>query len=91
MVVTVDVELSGLKGRPVLLSWSMWQAGEGTRLYGEWLNTNLAYQLEATESHDTASVDFWIPLPKRHGQYFVRSYLAVPGQAATSADCDPFG
>src|SRR5437867_784933 len=57
VVVTVDLELTGLRGRPVLLSWSMWQHSGATRLHAEWLNTNLAYRIEATSDHETASLD----------------------------------
>jgi hypothetical protein len=90
VVVAVDLELSGLRGRPLTLSWSMWQQGGETRLYGDWLNENLAYRIKAASAHDTASIDFWIPLPRTHGPYFVRSRLSSNGVALASADTDPF-
>lgn len=90
VVVVVNVDLSGLRGKPVLLSWSMWQKNGVTRLYREWLNERLAYRMTASSDHDTASVDFWIPLPKATGPYFIRSRMAVGNATLTTADSEPF-
>jgi hypothetical protein len=90
VVVSVDVELAGLRGKPVLLSWSMWQQSGDTRLYGNWLNRNLAYRLEATTDRDTTTFDLWVPLPKPPGPYFIRIQLTVNGSARASTDSQPF-
>jgi len=70
--VVADVDLEGLRGKTVTLSWSMWQSGGKTRLHGNWLNSNLVYELTPTTDHDTASVDMWVPLPPAAGSYTVR-------------------
>jgi hypothetical protein len=90
VVVVANIDLSGLRGKPVLLSWSMWRSGGGQRLYGDWLNQQLAYRIEATSDHDTASVDFWIPLPRSKGPYFVQSQLAIGGTTLASSDSRSF-
>jgi hypothetical protein len=54
------------------------------------LNERLAYRMEATSDHDTASVDFWIPLPKSRGPYFVRSRLAVGDSTLATTDSPSF-
>jgi hypothetical protein len=90
VVVAVDVELMHMRDEAVFVSWSMWQAGGTTRLYGEWLNTNLAYRLHATSDHDSASVDFWIPLPQASGPYFIRSTLIAGGSTIASAESEHF-
>jgi hypothetical protein len=90
VVVTADLELVGLADKPVLLSWSMWQQGGGTRLYGDWLNENLAYRLEATTNRDTTSLNIWIPLPREPGPYFVRVHLATLESTLASADSEAF-
>lgn len=90
VVVTANMELSGLRGKPVLLSWSMWQENGAERLYGEWLNEQLAYRIEATSDHDTASVDYWIPLPKQKGPYFIRTRLAFNDTTLATSDTHPF-
>jgi hypothetical protein len=89
-VVTVNVDLSGLRGEPLLLSWSIWQQGGGKRLLGRWLDDNLAYRLKPTSQHDTGSVDLWVPLPKAKGHYFVRLALSDGTTRLASADSEPF-
>jgi hypothetical protein len=90
VVVSADLELVGLRGKPVMLSWSMWQQGGRKRLYGNWLNRNLAYRLKATTDHDTATLDLWIPLPKSSGPYFVRVALTTAGTRLAGADSPLF-
>jgi hypothetical protein len=89
-IVSVDVELAGLRDRPVLLRWSMWHTGDGARLHGDWLNSHLAYQLQATTDRDTTTVDLWIPLPAAAGPYFVRVDLETEGARLASGDSQPF-
>jgi len=89
-VVSVDVELAGLRGKPVLLSWSMWQPTGEARLYGSWLNRNLAYRLKATTDRDTTTLDLWVPLPKPPGPYFIRIQLTADGAPRASTDSEPF-
>jgi hypothetical protein len=90
VVVSANVEVSGLRGKEVLLSWSMWQTGGSKRVYGAWLNERLAYRLEATTDDDTASLDFWIPLPRTKGPYIVRARLAYNGDTLAAGDTQPF-
>ena len=90
VVVSANVEVSGLRGKEVLLSWSMWQTGGSERIYGAWLNERLAYRLKATTDDDTASLDFWIPLPRTKGPYIVRARLAYNGNTLAAGDTPPF-
>jgi hypothetical protein len=90
VVISADLELAGLRGKPVLLSWSMWQQGGKKRLYGNWLNRNLAYRLEATTDRDTTTLDLWVPLPKSPGPYFIRVNLTAGKAPLASADSPPF-
>jgi hypothetical protein len=90
VVVSTNLELVGLRGKPVLLSWSMWQQGGKKRLFGNWLNTNLAYRLVATTDHDTGTLDMWVPLPKAPGSYFIRVKLTADRSPLASADSTLF-
>jgi hypothetical protein len=90
VVVVANMDLSGLRGKSILLSWSMWRQGGGQRLYGDWLNESLAYRMKATSDHDTASVDFWIPLPKSRGPFFIQSRLAIGDSTLATADTRSF-
>jgi hypothetical protein len=90
VVVSANVEVSGLRGKEVMLSWSMWQTGGDQRVYGAWLNERLAYRLKATTDDDTASLDFWVPLPRTRGPYIIRARLAYNGDALAAGDTQPF-
>lgn len=90
VVIATDIELEGLRGETVLLTWSMWEQSGGARLHGDWLDERLAYSLEASTEHDTASLDLWIPLPPEPGPYFVRVGLDLGGSSLASADSEPF-
>jgi hypothetical protein len=89
-VITAEVELSGLKEVPVMLSWSMWASHDEQRLYGDWLNKHVAYRLSATTEHDTASVNIWVPLPKEKGPYFVEINLIGPVSAMATVRSPEF-
>ncbi|HKY67593.1 MAG TPA: hypothetical protein VJM49_14525, partial [Acidimicrobiales bacterium] len=90
VVVATDVELTGLRGEPVLLTWTMWRSGEQARVHGDWLDDDLAYRLRATSDLDTVTLDLWIPLPRRPGAYVVRVALARDGAALATAASAPF-
>jgi hypothetical protein len=86
VVVRADLEISGLRGQPVLLAWQVWQEGGRTRLFGRWLKDSLAYRLTPTSESDSGSVQLWVPLPKEHGRYYVRLELRYKGNPLASGD-----
>ncbi|GIE94391.1 hypothetical protein [Paractinoplanes rishiriensis] len=90
VVIAVNVDLGGLRGKPVLLSWSMWQDGTGKRLFGDWLNHHLAYELTAETEHDTTGGDFWIPLPAVKDSYFIRAWLTRDDAVLATVDSPSF-
>jgi hypothetical protein len=88
------MELAGLRGQPVFLSWSIFQDGGHTSLFGKWLNNFVAYRLEATTNDDTGTLEMWIPLPKLPGPFFIHLSLAPYGArlaSLASTDSNPFG
>jgi hypothetical protein len=90
VVVSANFDFTGLRGKSVLLSWAIWQVGGGERLYGDWLNERLAYRFVPQSDHDSGGADFWIPLPKSGGPYFVRSRLTTGGTTLATADSKAF-
>jgi hypothetical protein len=90
VVVNANVALSGLRGKRVVLSWTFWRGDGDTQVYGTWLNENHAYELVAGSDHDSGAVDFWIPLPKAKGPYFIRSKLTRDGQVLATHDSKEF-
>lgn len=91
VLVDVNVELEGLRGRPVLLTWSIFPHDVGPPMFGSWLQTVAAYRLEASSNRDTASFDLWLPLPKEPGPYVARLQLSVGEIRIASVRTDPFG
>ncbi len=89
-LVSVNLELIGLKGQPVFLSWSIYQVGGKVNLYGDWLRNFVAYRLQATTDDDTGSVMMWVPLPKTPGPYFLRLTLSTGNTSLASDDTGTF-
>jgi len=90
-VISANIELDGLRGKHVMLYWSMWQQGGNTRLFGQWLSSYAGFKLTATTDKDTGSINFWLPLPKAHGQYFIRLELRLQnGAQLASGDSNSF-
>jgi hypothetical protein len=90
VVVSTDLELTGLRDKVLTLSWSMWQGAGGVRLSGEWLNDNLAYRIEPRTDHATTTLDVWIPLPREPGSYFVRVDLRSGATRIDSGESERF-
>jgi hypothetical protein len=84
-LISVNLELAGLQGQPVFLSWSIFQKDGENHLSKSWLGNFVAYRLEGTTNDDTGTLEMWIPLPKQHGPYFVRLTLTSPGGASLAS------
>ena len=89
-LIGVNVELAGLKGQPVYLSWSIFQQSGPSHLSEKWLGNFVAYRLEATTNDDTGTLEMWIPLPKHHGPYFVQLTLSTSSASLASGRSGPF-
>lgn len=46
--------------------------------------------MKATSEDDTASFDYWIPLPKSPGSYYVQSRLVMGTTTLATATNGPF-
>jgi hypothetical protein len=90
-LVSVDLELAGLQGQPVLLSWSIFPKDGQSHLPGKWIGNFVAYRLDATTNDDTGTLEMWIPLPRQHGPYFIRLTLTTGGASLASMNSDLFG
>ena len=90
-LVGVGLELIGLKGQPVALSWSIFPENGQTHLPEKWLGNFVIYRLRAATEDDTGTVDMWIPLPRQRGRYFIRVTLAIGDNDLASMNSGPFG
>jgi len=71
-VVAVNLDISGLDGEPLLLTWSL----DGLDVPLTWRSDTVAYRLMPTTDHDGGSVEVWVPDLKRRGDYLVNLVLA---------------
>jgi hypothetical protein len=71
-VVAVNLDISGLDGEPLLLTWSL----DGLDVPLTWRSDTVAYRLMPTTDHDGGSVEIWVPDLKRPGAYLVNLELA---------------
>jgi hypothetical protein len=91
MRVGVNVEVFGLRGQKLLLSWSVLQRSGCVPLPDPWLSSNVGYRLQPSSDRDMGHYEFWIPVPKASGQYFVSLILTTNGKALTAAESKDFG
>jgi hypothetical protein len=70
--VNFNLTLDNLKGRTVIVRWSMYELGAGSPLPHDWLVNRRIYRERVDRSSQTVSRQFWVPLPRRKGPYFVR-------------------
>ena len=74
VTVNYDVTLTGFRGRPVTVRWSLHRLN-GAVLPYDWLRSEAAKRLIGEFDKDTASDRFWVPLPRIGGPFFVRVEL----------------
>ena len=72
VTVSFDLQLEGFKGRRSHVRWSLYSAREDRRVPRDWLINRHALSLRAKTNEDRASKEFWVPLPRRKGPFFVR-------------------
>ncbi len=68
VTVSFDATLAGFSERRADVRWSLYDARGAGRVPRDWLLNRRALQL----TDESASDDFWVPLPKRRGPFFVR-------------------
>ncbi len=75
VIVNFHVTVNGYVGKPVTVRWSLWslQNGSGrvTQLPEQWLVNRPVDTLIEQADSDSASPEFWIPLPTESGRFEV--------------------
>ena len=89
-LIGVNLELAGLQGQPVYLSWSIFQQRGTGHLSEKWLGNFVAYRLEATTNDDTGTLEMWVPLPRHRGPYFIQLTLSTGSASLASMKSGPF-
>jgi hypothetical protein len=83
VLVSADIELLGLRNEEILLRWEIWRPS-GQRLSPDWLSRNVAYRLTASAEEDATSQEFWVPIPKGGGSFYVKLTLTADGSNLAS-------
>ena len=84
-LVTVNIELGGLRSQSLLLFWRLFPTNGTLPLPKGWWKTTVAYRLTPGTDQDSASLDMWVPLPKARGSYTVDMILALESNGARLA------
>lgn len=87
-LVTVNMDLQGLRGQHLLLFWRLFPKAGTRPLPHGWWKTTVAYRLTPGTDHDSASVDMWVPVPKAKGPYTINLIMALEGNDARLASYD---
>jgi hypothetical protein len=74
VAVKYKVSLTGFNGHKVSVRWSLHRVGGGL-LSHEWLKEQPFRWLKGTAESDFASDEFWVPLPKDEGPFYVELAL----------------
>jgi hypothetical protein len=72
VTVNFDLQLEGFEGRRSEVRWSLYDARGNRRVPRDWLINRRVLSLKGKANEDRVSKEFWVPLPKRKGPFFVR-------------------
>lgn len=72
VIVNFNASLTGFRGKRADIRWSLYNAKRGIRVPQDWLRNQHALSLEGKADKDNRSREFWVPVPKAKGPYYVR-------------------
>lgn len=88
--VTYDVNLDGFAGTLLTLSWSLRSLTSGQQVPRCWWEEVSVEQIRPTIDHRSFSGEFWVPMPRRRGDYHIHLVLRdAEGREYKSADSEP--
>jgi ketosteroid isomerase-like protein len=70
--VSFNVTLTGFRGHRVDVRWSLYAAEGDISVPQDWLQDQRALWLEGEANRDSATGEFWVPLPRVQGPFFIR-------------------
>ena len=90
VAISYDLTLEGFRNRSIDVRWTLFAAGKGAMVPQDWLVNRKAKTEIAKATFDRASDEFWIPLPKKPGPYFVRVSAWYQNDRLDASDSVPF-
>jgi hypothetical protein len=88
--VNFDITLVGLQGRTVEVRWSLYRANGHTPVPRDWLINRRVLRASSEAATDTESGEFWVPLPRHSGRYFIRLSAYDSNGRRAYMDSKPF-
>lgn len=72
VMVTFEADLVGFTGTPATIRWSMFSADPARHLDPQWYQTVPVLSVTPDSNDDRFSSQFWVPEPRRRGDYYIR-------------------
>jgi hypothetical protein len=92
VAVSFEVTLEGFVGERADVTWSLYHGHGGGQVPRSWLINHRVLRLEGQVEKDFGSYNFWVPLPKLHGPFYVRiNVVDKDGNGLTFKNSSPFG
>lgn len=89
--VDFNVALTGFRGKTVQVRWSLYSATQRVRVPRAWLRNQRIMLLRGEAERDSASAQFWVPIPQLRGPFFIRvGVYDGAGGRLDYADTEPF-
>jgi hypothetical protein len=82
-VITYNLTLDGFAGRWETVSWSLESIKNGQEVPKCWWQGVRAEQIKPTVDHKSFTGEFWVPMPRRYGDYRVHVVLSGSGSGMT--------
>lgn len=70
--VDFNLALTGFRARSAQVRWSLYSARQGVRVPRAWLHNQRVMLLRGEADRDSASGQFWVPIPQLRGPFFIR-------------------
>jgi hypothetical protein len=91
VMITFEADLVGFAGTPATIRWSLFSANPAQHLDPEWYRTVPILRVTPDTNDDRFSSQFWVPEPRRRGDYFVRLEVdSADGLPRTYSDSPVF-
>jgi len=72
VTVSVNITMTGLQGDTADVRWSLYIARRGVNVPRAWLRSRSVCLPRSEAIKDTGSGEFWVPLPRKKGPFFIR-------------------
>jgi hypothetical protein len=72
VTVNFDIALTGFRRGAVDVKWSLYSARDRVRVPPDWLRNQRVLELRGEATRDSASGEFWVPIPQLKGPFFIR-------------------